>query len=58
MDLEGSGSPPTDRPAPTDHTFGLGVCPTGSVSMPYDDDRRIRIQAAVRFAKPRITLEV
>ena len=57
MDLEGSGSPPTGLPASTDHTFELAVCPTGSVSVPYDDDGRIRIHAGVRFAKPRINLE-
>ena len=42
---------------PVDHTLELPVCPTGSASMAYDDGRRVRIQAAVRFAKPGITLQ-
>ena len=48
----------TDRPAgAAGRAFQLAVCPTGSVSIPYDDERKIRIQAAVRFAKPGIKLE-
>ena len=56
VDLKGSGSPPTGQAAPTDHTFRLAVCSTGSVSMPYDG-RRVRLQAAVRFTNQGNTLE-